>query len=442
MAPRELPRRPNLEHLRNEARDLQRREGGKLTAAQHAVARSYGFPSWPKLKAHVELWDEWFRPPDQVEASSAVDRFLTLACNGIPGLAEAAALFDAHPELLDDAYVRAAVGSPDAEPMPPGGPFRWEPLLYAAYARLPGRSSLPAIEALLAAGADPNAGYLWDGGSVFTAVTGVLGGGEDWPNWPAHPEWAAAARLLLEAGADPNDLQSVYNRMFLPDDEPYELLFSYGLGRGVRPGPWPARLGARAWPKEDALALALHWAAAHGMTARVRLLLAHGVRPDADPHHGNVHTSPVEAAQRAGHGEVVAVLVAAGAEPVELDPAEQFAAACMAGDRAEVEATRTDELVEAVGSLGLLAEAAKLGKAEAVRVMLLAGFDVDACHGATAIHWAAWWGHLDIVRLLVGWGADTTIEDDEFHGTPLGWAEHANQHAVAEYLRFAVTPPS
>jgi hypothetical protein len=39
------------------------------------VARSYGFPSWPKLKAHVELWDEWFRPPDETEAPSLVDRF-------------------------------------------------------------------------------------------------------------------------------------------------------------------------------------------------------------------------------------------------------------------------------------------------------------------------------------------------------------------------------
>jgi ankyrin repeat protein len=348
----------------------------------------------------------------------------------------------AEPGLLEDVYVRAAVGSPDAEPAPPGGPFRWEPLLYAAHARLPGRSTLPAIEVLLAAGADPNAGYLWDGGSVFTAVTGVLGGGEDWPNWPAHPEWSAAARLLLDAGADPNDLQSVYNRMFLPDDAPYELLFAHGLGRDVRPGPWPARLGPRAWPKEDALALALHWAAEHGFTSRVRLFLANGVDPNGDPHHANVPTSVVEAAQRAGNREIVDLLVAGGATPVELDPAERFAAACLAGDRVAAEAVRTDELVEAVGLLGLLAHAAKLGKVDAVRLLLDLGADVDAFAGATALHWAAWWGHLDVVRVLVERGADLTIEDDEFHGTPLGWAEHAGQSAVAEYLRFAVTPPS
>jgi hypothetical protein len=441
MAPRELPRRPNLEHLRNEARDRQRQEGGKLTAAQLAVARSYGFPSWPKLKAHVELWDEWFRPPDETEAPSLVDRFLTLACSVAPKPDEATALLEAHPELLDDVYVRAAAGSVDVELAPPGGPFRWEPLLYASYARLADRSTLPSIRALLAAGADPNAGYLWDGGSVFTAVTGVLGGGED--GQPPHPEWSAAARLLLDAGADPNDLQSVYNRMFGPDDAPYELLFSYGLGRDVRPGSWPARLGARAWPREQALALALHWAAEHDYADRVRLFLANGVDPNGDAHHPATHGwSHVETAQRAGNREIVDLLVAAGAHRVELDPAERFAAACLAGDRAEVEATRSPELVEALGALGLLVHAARIGKLEGVRTMLVLGVDVDASTDATALHWAAYFGHLDIVRLLVGWGADTTIEDDEFHGTPLDWAEHAGNAAVAEYLRFAVTPPS
>ena len=55
---RELPARPNLEYLKQEAKDLlaARKPGQpdwKLADAQHALARGYGFESWPKLKAHV-----------------------------------------------------------------------------------------------------------------------------------------------------------------------------------------------------------------------------------------------------------------------------------------------------------------------------------------------------------------------------------------------------
>ena len=56
---RHLPRRPNLEHLRNQAKELLPRlqhqnPGSKLAAAQHAIAVEYGFTNWSSLKAHVE----------------------------------------------------------------------------------------------------------------------------------------------------------------------------------------------------------------------------------------------------------------------------------------------------------------------------------------------------------------------------------------------------
>jgi Glyoxalase superfamily protein len=56
---RDLPARPNLEHLRKQAKDLlpdlQRQSAdAKLADAQHAIAREYGFPNWSTLKAHVE----------------------------------------------------------------------------------------------------------------------------------------------------------------------------------------------------------------------------------------------------------------------------------------------------------------------------------------------------------------------------------------------------
>lgn len=58
-SPRSLPRRPNLRHLKDQAKDLLTTGTAKsITEAQFQVARLYGFPSWPKLKAHVESLEE------------------------------------------------------------------------------------------------------------------------------------------------------------------------------------------------------------------------------------------------------------------------------------------------------------------------------------------------------------------------------------------------
>ena len=52
---RPLPERPSLEQLRKQAKDLLHfTKAGKLSDAQLAIARTYGFDSWPKLVRHVE----------------------------------------------------------------------------------------------------------------------------------------------------------------------------------------------------------------------------------------------------------------------------------------------------------------------------------------------------------------------------------------------------
>src|SRR5712691_7316543 len=58
-SPRPLPERPNLRHLRDQAKDLLK--AGRATSladAQFKIALLYGFASWPKLKAHVESLEE------------------------------------------------------------------------------------------------------------------------------------------------------------------------------------------------------------------------------------------------------------------------------------------------------------------------------------------------------------------------------------------------
>lgn len=63
-----LPSRPNLDHLRKQAKarlhELRaRRPDAQLADAQHAVARDYGFASWPKLQAHVRTLSAPPPPP-------------------------------------------------------------------------------------------------------------------------------------------------------------------------------------------------------------------------------------------------------------------------------------------------------------------------------------------------------------------------------------------
>ena len=82
-----------------------------------------------------------------------------------------------------------------------------------------------------------------------------------------------------------------------------------------------------------------------------------------------------------------------------------------------------------------VAAAAANGRWASVEAMLGTGAAVDGWHGGgTALHHAAGAGRLDIVRLLLDAGADTALEDERFHATPLGWAEFFHQPPVIAYL--------
>lgn len=57
--PRPLPDRPNLRHLKDQAKDmLKAGSAASITEAQFQIARLYGFASWPKLKAHVDALEK------------------------------------------------------------------------------------------------------------------------------------------------------------------------------------------------------------------------------------------------------------------------------------------------------------------------------------------------------------------------------------------------
>lgn len=391
------------------------------------------------------------RSPHKVtEFAGPVDEFLAHACLVYGGdtpdrLARAQALLSADPGIamaniftmaaLSDADGMAAALAADAGlASRQGGPFDWEPLLYLTYSRLPGGDPVAAARLLLDAGADPNAGYLWEGNCPpFTALTGAFGEGEDAVNQPRHRAELPLARLLLERGADPNDGQTLYNRMFGADDRHLRLLFEFGLGTGTG-GPWRTRVPRQASPAEM-LHDVLLWAAAHDQRARVELLLARGVPPEA-PFRGHpLHRgrSAHDLAVRSGGREIAALLEAAGAASTPLDEVDQVVAEAMAG--LPVRASPSVVAQAIARDPYAVVRAAELGKGDAARILVGAGFDINAAECETALHQAAFAGNLDLVRLLLDLGADPSIVDTSFGSTPLGWAEHNKRDQVAEFLR-------
>ena len=66
---RDLPNHPHIDHLKKQAKVLLRslretRADATLSDAQHALARQYGFASWPRLKAHVDSLPPAHDPDD------------------------------------------------------------------------------------------------------------------------------------------------------------------------------------------------------------------------------------------------------------------------------------------------------------------------------------------------------------------------------------------
>ncbi|KWX24118.1 ankyrin [Mycolicibacterium wolinskyi] len=398
-----LPNNPSLDRLRDEARKLQRgviagdpqatglvhrhhprpdialaKDRLPLHDAHVTVARAYGFTGWPALVRYLEAAADLSVDPGALDEDSIdpPDRFCAWASlrynesDAPPRRQAAAELLAADPGMVDrHVWAAASAADPgalarhlDARPESAnigGGPFGWAPLMYLSYSRARLNRSrddvLSAARLLLDAGADPNAGYLWCGMSTpFTVLTGVFGEGEQGPRrQPRHPFATELATLLLQRGAHPVDQQTLYNRMFRADDSHLELLFAYGLA-DAGPSPWELRLGEAMETRSQMWQRQIDWAATHGFTNRLELLARHGID-------------------------------AAGAEVVE--------------------STTPDDL------------------------------NARDEEGATPLHHAAWEGDLTLIQRLLDAGADPSVTDSRFESTPLGWAEHAYQTEAAELLR-------
>ena len=75
---RPLPDRPNLRHLKDQAKDLLKAgAAGSITDAQFKIARLYGFASWPKLKAHIDSLEGIGQLKQAIDTND-IDRVKTL----------------------------------------------------------------------------------------------------------------------------------------------------------------------------------------------------------------------------------------------------------------------------------------------------------------------------------------------------------------------------
>jgi hypothetical protein len=140
------------------------------------------------------------------------------------------------------------------------------------------------------------------------------------------------------------------------------------------------------------------------------------------------YVSPHDVAKQFSHNEAFRLLM-------ERSPADvKFVAACWDADESIVKALLAQNprlaggLSEAYSRQ--VAHAARNNNLAAVRIMLAAGFPVDALgqHGATPLHWAAFHGNVDMAREILRYHPPLEQKDADFHGTPLGWAIHGSEH--------------
>jgi ankyrin repeat protein len=466
-----LPARPNLDQLRRRAKELRdaARTGDPaalaritahtpsarpgtvaLAAAQLAIAREHGYPSWPQLVAEVQA--------RTAEAGQLVEEFLVASIRDWTGRAVRMlardpwiAGYDFRTAVIlgDAVRVREMLARDPELAVRQDTRTGWTALQAACASRWhrldPARADglTEVARLLLAAGADPAArppgGLDGQGGQWWPLLCAVAGA----PNPAITP-------LLLEHGARPDD-HVLYLAAFDDDHECLRLLLPYAqelasttaLSAPISTGDVTgARLileaGADAnhllpsgllgesheqSPPVPPLSAAIELEAGPELTA---LLLEYGAAPDVPGWDGR---TPYQQAVRTGQDQVAELLVRFGASTA-LTPADRFLAACRTGDRAAATALRDADPGLAAPLImeyhRVLTDAADHGHAEAVRLMLDLGFPPDARSeqddGATALHLAAGAGSVPTVRLLLDRGADIEARDTTWDSTPLEWA--------------------
>ena len=390
-----------------------------LHQAQLTIAREQGFASWPRFRT--------FLIESRLDFQALVNRFVEAA---LEDERQARDEITRHPEIaaagLYPALVLADVERiAGTDPNAKGGPRNWEPLLYVCFSRIAGNRAAEAARLLLQRGANPNATQT----------------DERWPQWPLSCLFAAAgqnnnpdlARALLDAGANPNDGESLYHSTEHADLACFRLLLERGASHTNpnvlnhmldREEPEGVRLllaaGANPKDRNQRGETPLHWAVWRGRSPEiVALLLDAGADLDARRQDGR---TAYALAALSGQTKTAELLKARGADTA-LSAFDRFVGASVAG-----EPTADAAIVVAPEDQGIITDLAQNHQTQAVGALLAAGFPVDGRSesGETALHWACWKGYADLVKLLLDHGASLTVQENQYHATPMGWLSHGS----------------
>jgi ankyrin repeat protein len=439
---RELSKKPSLEYLKKQAKELLRTTGqGKLADAQHALAKEYGFATWAKLKAHVESLG--LSPAEALKAA---------VCDS--DAARVKALIQQHPEL------RASIN----EPLPNYG-FGAQALFAAVQ-----RSDRATIDVLLEAGADIRKRTEWWAGGfgvlddchpgmvdfliergaaldahsaarlgmmpklreLVAADPGVVHARGGDGQTPLHfASTVEVAEFLLERGAEIDardvDHESTAAQYMLRVDQARHYprdrqdVARYLVSRGCHTDIlMAAALG-------DANLVRQHLDRDPGC---IRMNVSEEWFPKQNPEAGGTiyiwtlgsHRTAHSVARDFGHEDIFQLLMERTPEELKL------ALACELGDEAAFRAfllkhpDAATTLSEADKSK--LPNAAQNNNTEAVRLMLEAGWPVDTPGemGATALHWAGFHGNAKMAREILRFHPALELKSKEYAGTALAWA--------------------
>lgn len=282
----------------------------KLADAQTVIARENGFPSWSQWKAFIETRN--------LDRKKQVEFATRASCSN--DLRRARTLLDTDPSLAqEDPFLACAYGEPKVVQKTiqhdsgwvnrKGGVNDWEPLQYACFSRWlradPERASriVEVARILLQSGADPNAHHMeeFDGQPwrqcVIYGASGIAN----------HAE---LTRLLLEAGADVNELKGS------PDSDDPNISWAtetlYHTAEFTDTRCLELVLAAKPHPK--AVSYCLFRALDHENVRAVRLFLQAGADPNARIPHIHNSTPLHFALLRGRSAPFFQMLIEAGAD--------------------------------------------------------------------------------------------------------------------------------